>query len=321
MRKFCLGMASILFGLVLGLLLAEIGARVYYASLPKEPSYTKNSEGYRDRDHSRTKEAGTVRIAFVGDSYTFGEMVAQEDIFPEVTERLLRKRFPEKRFEVMNFGVRGADMVRNLNDLREATEKYGPDILFLCFVPNDFTDDEQFRIFVQNYRNAEKRLKILAPLEKYSQLARFLDWTIFQFRGNQRSNHLVLLNQSFMKTKNPFYHQKHRALREAVREISLRKGAVLFFPYFLSHDEKDLFYYRQGLYTVKGVCDAQKVPFLEVWENLKDKPFNQWWASPLNHHPNREAHARTAQLVVETLVREGMIPETEGMRAEEGAKK
>src|SRR5688572_24438768 len=50
-----------------------------------------NSAGWRGKEFSKAKPAGTVRILGVGDSYTFGKAVGDEDIFLAQLERILNE--------------------------------------------------------------------------------------------------------------------------------------------------------------------------------------------------------------------------------------
>src|SRR5438045_8089957 len=51
---------------------------------------TTNRWGMRGRDVSQQKPAGTKRILILGDSYTFGLYVNDDETYPAVLERLLR---------------------------------------------------------------------------------------------------------------------------------------------------------------------------------------------------------------------------------------
>src|SRR4051794_16171605 len=86
-------LALILFGLIFGLIVAEVALRIIGYSFPEfyvsdfsrgyalRPNvsgwYRKenevfihiNSDGLRDREHSKAKPTNTIRIAIIGDSY------------------------------------------------------------------------------------------------------------------------------------------------------------------------------------------------------------------------------------------------------------
>ena len=53
-----------------------------------------NRAGFRDREHARTKQPGTFRIAVLGDSFAEAFQVSQRDAFWAVLERELATRPP-----------------------------------------------------------------------------------------------------------------------------------------------------------------------------------------------------------------------------------
>src|SRR2546425_8622385 len=103
----------ILFGLLFGCLIIEIALRVSGYSYPEfyQPDQSRgyslrpgmagwyrkegeafvkvNSDGLRDREHSKTKPADAIRIAVLGDSYPEALPVAMEDAFWAVMETKL----------------------------------------------------------------------------------------------------------------------------------------------------------------------------------------------------------------------------------------
>src|SRR5205807_3463916 len=73
-------------------------------------SYVRiNSDGLRDREHTKTKSPDTFRIAIVGDSYAEALQVPMDDAFWMILENKLREcgAFGGKKIEVINFGVSG----------------------------------------------------------------------------------------------------------------------------------------------------------------------------------------------------------------------
>ena len=103
-----------------------------------------NRDGLRDRDHSRAKPAGTLRIAVLGDSYAGALEVRMEETFWSVLERNLnRSAAPHGRqVEVVNFGVRGYGTAQELLTLRCCVWDYSPDVVLLAFYSgNDVSDN------------------------------------------------------------------------------------------------------------------------------------------------------------------------------------
>ncbi len=97
---------------------------------------TINSRGLRDREYALAKPAGVKRILVLGDSYTWGYGVADEEIYTEVLERSLAKR--GARVQVINSGVSGWGTDQEYLFLEREGIKYQPDLVVLAlFIIND----------------------------------------------------------------------------------------------------------------------------------------------------------------------------------------
>lgn len=101
-----------------------------------------NREGFRDRDFSVQKAANTLRIAFLGDSFTYAEQVEEPETFVRIMEGLLNtdsKRFAGRKVECMNFAISGYDTQQHVLCYEYYVRKYKPDIVVLEMFPhNDF---------------------------------------------------------------------------------------------------------------------------------------------------------------------------------------
>jgi lysophospholipase L1-like esterase len=97
--------------------------------------YRTNSHGLRDRDRD-AKTPGTKRVLVIGDSYTFGYAVAEEEAYPQVAERLLHDRgHPE--IEVVNAGIPDYNSRQERQLLQRLMPVYAPDAVVLGYVIND----------------------------------------------------------------------------------------------------------------------------------------------------------------------------------------
>ena len=98
-----------------------------------------NSDGLRDREHSKEKPPGTLRIAVVGDSYAEAFQVSQDKAFWSVMERGLQgcPSLAGRRVEVINFGVSGYGTAQELITLREKVWSYSPDVVLLALTTNN----------------------------------------------------------------------------------------------------------------------------------------------------------------------------------------
>lgn len=98
-----------------------------------------NSDGLRDREHSKEKPPDTLRIAVVGDSYAEAFQVSQGAAFWAVMERRLHDcpSLGGRRVEVLNFGVSGYGTAQELITLRERVWAYSPDVVLLVVTTNN----------------------------------------------------------------------------------------------------------------------------------------------------------------------------------------
>ena len=98
---------------------------------------TTNSYGMRDRE-PLPDAAGLVRIATVGDSFTFGWGVDASEAYPNALERLLNEEAEtDVVYDVLNFGVAGYSSRDEAVVLARKVRPLEPDLVILGYVLND----------------------------------------------------------------------------------------------------------------------------------------------------------------------------------------
>jgi lysophospholipase L1-like esterase len=300
--KICL---TVFISIMFSFILAEATLRLMPGLvLPdKKIIYKENKEGFRDINHELKALPGVLRIAFIGDSYTQGAGVGIQQTFAALTPKLLAlaARIKPSQIEGFNCGMGGANVFKNLNTLKNKAWKYNPDIVVLAFVPNDFTSFIVNKKFYKYYRKEKQKFRFFKSMESFSYLALFLDRAAFQLFSHARQVHLQWLNESFSPDRNPYFSKMLTALNELIDLIAQKHGVVLYFPYFLAANERQLDFYERGLKLVREKCERSNCTFIEVAELLKDKDYRSWWVSKDNHHPNVAAHARVAEKLSKIL--------------------
>jgi hypothetical protein len=167
MRRVAAKLFLVLLGLLFGCVVAEIALRVAGYSYPEfyQPDQTRgyalrpnmegwyrkegqayvkiNSDGLRDREHTKAKPPDTIRIAVIGDSYPEAFPVSMEDSFWAIMGKKLEEcgAFGRRRVEVINFGVSGYGTAQELITLREHVWEYSPDIVMLAITTNNDVSD------------------------------------------------------------------------------------------------------------------------------------------------------------------------------------
>jgi hypothetical protein len=100
-----------------------------------------NSDGLRTR-HKPDKADDVIRILTIGDSITFGFGVDQLQAYPQQLEAVLNERNenPRIRYEVINAGVSGYNVVDEVAVIKYLVPKYRPDFIVWLIVGNDWDD-------------------------------------------------------------------------------------------------------------------------------------------------------------------------------------
>jgi lysophospholipase L1-like esterase len=119
-----------------------------------------NHWGYRDKNWTVKPAEGTIRVACIGDSFTFAQGVKQNARFTEVLESILNtNESGMERFEVMNFGLCGYSTNEELHALQKDVFRFAPKIVVLTMCWND-------SIFFK--REAELNEKLKGRPEEFS---------------------------------------------------------------------------------------------------------------------------------------------------------
>lgn len=92
---------------------------------------SKGLRGKKDFPHSKNKE--TLRILILGDSFTFGDEVSDDETYAYYLQQML----PDT--EVINMGIHGYGHDQMLILLKEEGVKYQPDIVILGFLALDMS--------------------------------------------------------------------------------------------------------------------------------------------------------------------------------------
>lgn len=102
-----------------------------------------NALGFRGQEHSTAKPPGVFRIIVLGDSFTIGTGVAEDEMYTTVLEKELRARFPTKPIELINLGVGGWSAVDEIKLLEKVGPLLKPDLVIVGFVGNDVREGDQ----------------------------------------------------------------------------------------------------------------------------------------------------------------------------------
>jgi len=122
------------------------GARYRHKSIDGTWDFRINENGFRnDVDFEYEKPRGTHRILVLGDSFTIGYEVEQDETYSSVLERYLRREGLE--VQVLNAGMSGSSTAEELVFFEHEGVKYEPDIVIIGFYWNDLEDNLKANLF------------------------------------------------------------------------------------------------------------------------------------------------------------------------------
>ncbi len=101
-----------------------------------EDTFSSNALGYRTGEPA--KKPGTFRVVFVGDSWTYGMGVREEESYPRVLERLANRHAgSEQPIEAWTLALPGYSAMNYLSALDFFLERLEPDAVVICVSSND----------------------------------------------------------------------------------------------------------------------------------------------------------------------------------------
>jgi hypothetical protein len=267
-----------------------------------------NSFGMRDPEPSVPKPEGIFRILLIGDSVTFGQGVAQEDIFPS----RLRERLRSMGVDVGAAAVPGWNTLEEERFLNLHVNCLAPDLVLLMYVANDREPDDPFR---RARKSAEGfRARLYRSLVVHSRL---FEWTAFLYaarfdtvdeeRKREFGRWLMMREPSgepFGENDTGWRKSAEALLRmNALLKARNAKFVLLSYrirpggPWQQAHDRLVPFGRSAGIPVVDTLPFVSGHRFAELANNVFVDP-----------HPNALAHRLLADGILRTLRERGWIP-------------
>lgn len=101
-----------------------------------EVTIRTNSGGFRDVEHPILPHSDIPRVVVLGDSFTFGYGVRNDEIFTSHLQEIL------PQVEIVNLGVSAYNLAQEHKVLRTDGLAYEPSVVLLAFCQNDITKQE-----------------------------------------------------------------------------------------------------------------------------------------------------------------------------------
>jgi hypothetical protein len=258
-----------------------------------------NNLQFRDTiDYHPESPDQRLRIAFIGDSFTYGHGVADvERIFPKQVAGMLERDFPG-RFEVHNLSSPGWSTHHQIECLQTLSRNgYHADLIVLIYVLNDNDDlltqyGESFSLFL-----GSKRSDLFIIRDSY--LLNFLYYRVMLF-----SSPLVrdYYHWSLAGYDGATWEQQQDRLQQLHR-CSASLGArfcVATFPYVHNLGSADA--YASVYRKLRLFWTNESVAYLDLYGVLRPHASRGLAVHAFDAHPNETAHALAAEAIYHQLV-------------------
>ncbi len=289
--------------------------RFVYASNPRSyfdkdnAVYSKiNSFGFRGPDFSLQKPPATYRILGIGDSFTFGEGVKEEDTFLSRLQSHLSAQNPDKAFEVINAGTSGYNTQDEVISLTNRWIKLTPDLVILTFTMNDGYADDEFADsalgpLIMGLQDGRTRL----PGQGAESTSKLLTWGLNLIERKKNSNKIIDIYLS-QYTNKPLLEgydwenskKNFEAANNAIEAVKGRLIIVIFPELFRLNDH----YPFQKIHEkVSAEAKRQGIPVLDLLPFFQSYKSEDLWVHPTDHHPNEVAHGIAAQAIFDFVTK------------------
>jgi hypothetical protein len=268
-------------------------SRRWYRSGPVH----ENHAGFRGREFAEAKPPGVYRIAIVGDSFTYGNGVRQEDRYSD----LLQAELPS-HIEVLNFGTAGANTPEHLATVTNLLQTVHPDFVLLQWYVNDVEDDDAI---------GRPRSSALMPIRAWHNwlndnsalyTVANMQWAETQVALGLTESYAAYLRRLLGDPGGADAKRDAGLLRDLInrcKQANVPIGIILFPDTAAPIDKNYPFGFLHE--RVLATCSEMQITCIDLREDfapIKDR--RTLWASRLDHHPSAKANAIATERILKT---------------------
>jgi hypothetical protein len=293
--------------------LRQAGVRKHYEALgiesidgiaqrkPFAVEYRYNSLRFRDREFG-PKPPGVTRVLVLGDSFTEGQGIKQDDIYPRLVERHLNASGPG-RFEVLNCGHRGFDFP-GLADVFEGLLRFDPDVFVYAMVLNDPVRSKSFDQslpYVNDWIMDRRRRLGGDPPDPLG--LRLLGLAADAVESYRIGRDTTRWYQGLYSAPNREGWLETARLLEGMRRKMDERGGrfvVVLWPLLVGLEGR--YPFVEATRTIAQTCRELRIPQYDLMPALGGHRTADLWVHPGDHHPNEIAQRLVAPVIARAVL-------------------
>jgi hypothetical protein len=255
---------------------------------------TVNSHGFRGRETPIEKPEGLVRVAFLGDSFTVGIGVKDEDTLPALFEQAARADHPG--VEALNFGKSATSTTYQVRLLADFAARFRPDVAVIVVFVNDTERLGTMLFFEYHF--------VLGKLRKVSWFANAVVGGIEKVILHRK---MIEHYKEGYADGSPGWTKLATALEEAAA-LGKRDGfevVVVNYPVLVRLD--DSYPFRDFDDKIAARCREVGVRFLDLLPAFEGRNGQDLWVHATDQHPNEIAQKIAAEELARFMAREKLL--------------
>lgn len=268
----------------------------------QEHKYRSNADGLRDEDYPPIKPANYRRVLVLGDSFTFGSGVLDDDaVFPEIIEKQLNERVAllgVQHVDVLNGGIPGSLTKDWVKLWQRLADRFEPDVVLIVFFLRDGTHTGSINGFFDPIRDKIVSRNRQSISYRYSYFYRLLRdrWDRSEVAGEYTKEFQTAYFGNAEQTSE-WLEAQHNLL--TIKRFAQQKSATVglaVFPVLVELDDR---------YPFRAICDlivnfaqTNDLPAYNLLEAFGGQHDADLWVSAYDQHPNARAHAIAAHYLL-----------------------
>lgn len=259
---------------------------------------TTNGQRFRGRVARKNKKIGSLRIACIGDSHTFGYGVADDQTWPaELQNRAVGD------VEVLNCGVNAYDTLQELRWYERRVQEFEPDVVLVAYFVNDIAarglsvrEGSSRWLYKITHPRTEGWIQVV---RRHSRLADLVCDGVYRHKIKAT----MVQEDRYKNPDDPGLLRAQEALI-GFRDLCAERGTqlhVLLYPYVRPGETG--FLSDESLKVIHAFCDESGIAcfdaspgMFESWDGETELQVN-----PLDFHAGEPAHDLFADEVAEYL--------------------
>jgi len=297
-------------GILAALVVIEVAFRLFYRppvpwnDRPKAYFIPENATVLTDRAYPPTKAPGTVRIAVVGDSFSFGPYMQFDDTFSKRLERWLNLNTEQPAVEVINYGVPRYSTSHEVAVVERAI-KAGADLIVLQITLND-PEIKPYRPTGLLVDETTGNVAVTNPILRHW---RSLGYVVTRFKNTATHREYVRYFFKLFEGKKTWRHftDSLNGIVKRCADAGVPLVATVF-PLFGHPVNKDYPFYPLHE-KVAGALQERGVSSLDIAEHYRNMPLDRLQVIPIaDRHPNEIGHRIAAEAMLPWLQSLNLLP-------------